>query len=282
MRRAGFHISIAGGLAEVLPRARRRGCTALQMFTSSPSQWAVKPLDPLAGAALAESLALADIAPHFIHAIYLLNLVSPNRVLRAQSVRHLAEELRRAETVGAAGVIFHLGSVGAQGKLAVAVRRLAKSLTEVRARAGNAVPLILENTAGHGGSVGSAIESMAEAIATAEAEPLQVCLDTAHAFAAGWPIHTQEGLDATLNNLESGLGLRRLALLHLNDSLFDFGAHRDRHWHLGRGMLGREALRRIVNHPRLSHLPLIMETPGTEEDDRRNMRYLRRWVVDPT
>ncbi|NLO73516.1 MAG: deoxyribonuclease IV [candidate division WS1 bacterium] len=279
MRRAGFHISIAGGLSKVLPRAQRRNCTALQMFTSSPAQWAVKPLDAAQGAALAQSLAAADLHPHFVHAVYLLNLVSPDRVLRGKSVRHLAQELRRAETIGAAGVIFHLGSVGPQGKLAAGVPRLARSLQETRERAENVVPLILENSAGGGGSLGNQLEPIAEAVAgAASAEPLNFCLDTAHAFAAGWPLHTEQGLEGTLERLETALGLERLALLHLNDSLFGLGSHRDRHWHLGRGKLGGKALRRIVNHPRLAHLPLIMETPGTEADDRRNMRLLRKWL----
>lgn len=249
------------------------------MFTSSPAQWAVKPLDPVASAAFAASLAAADLRPHFIHAIYLLNLVSPDRVLRGKSVRHLAQELRRAKAIGAAGVVFHLGSVGPRGKLAAGVPRLSRSLQETRERAGNALPLILENSAGGGGSLGSQLEPIVDAVAgAASAEPLNFCLDTAHAFAAGWPLHTEQGLEEILEQLETTLGLRRLALLHLNDSLFGFGLHRDRHWHLGRGKLGREALRRIVNHPRLAHLPLIMETPGTEADDRRNMRLLRKWL----
>jgi deoxyribonuclease-4 len=281
MRRAGFHVSIAGGLGEVLARARARRCTALQLFTTSPTQWAVRPLDPAEGRALAESLAAADITPHFVHAIYLLNLTSPDRVLRGKSVRHLAEELRRAELIGAAGVIFHLGSVGEHGRAARGAARLARSLCEVRQRAGCGVPLILENGAGAGRTLGAMPEQIAEALeASAAAEPLGLCVDTAHAWAAGWPMETPEGLEATLAQLEATVGLRRLRLLHLNDSRYAFGTRHDRHWHLGQGYIGRATLERIVNHPRLSHLPLIMETPGTEADDRRNMRVLRKWIVE--
>jgi deoxyribonuclease IV len=279
VRRAGFHVSIAGGLLEALPRARARGCSAMQMFVASPSQWAMADLDPGEGAALAAALRHANIYPHFVHAIYLLNLASQDRVLRNKSVRHLAEELRRAALVGAAGVVVHLGSVGARGRILPGVRRLSRSLCEVRERAENRVPLLLENGAGAGRTLGGEVGQLREILDEAGAgEPLRVCLDTAHAFAAGWPIHTEEGLEETLGGMRKAGWLRRLALLHLNDSLYDFGAHRDRHWHLGKGKIGRAALARIVNHPRLKHLPLIMETPGEEEDDRRNMRTLRRMI----
>lgn len=266
-------------MGEVLPRARARGCNALQMFTSSPSQWRRLPLDPAEAKEFAQGLLRADLQPHFLHAIYLLNLASQDRVLRSKSVRHLGEELRRAELLGAAGVVFHLGSVGAQGRIGPGVVRLVKSLREAREIAGNAVPMLLENGAGAGRTLGGEIAQLGEILETAEgAEPMRVCLDTAHAFAAGWPLHTEEGLEGSLGEMEAVFGLRRLALLHLNDSLYGFGAHRDRHWHLGKGKIGRAALARIVNHAKLRHLPLIMETPGTEEDDWNNMKALRRMI----
>ena len=277
MRRLGFHVSLAGGLAQLPPRAVYRHCTALQMFTSSPSQWAQPPLDPAAGQALAATLAGLDIRPHFVHALYLVNLASPDRALRRRSVRCLAVELQRAAQVGAAGVVVHLGSRGVAGRLLPALRRLARSLEEARVRAGQALPLLLENSAGAGGTVGSTLAELAEVFSLAPAaEPLRLCLDTAHAFAAGLPLHTPEGLEEVLTGVDALPGDPRLALVHLNDSRHPFASRRDRHWHLGQGHLGRAALGRIVNHPRLREIPLIMETPGTAEDDRRNMRVLRR------
>ena len=242
MRRLGFHVSLAGGLAQLPPRAVYRHCTALQMFTSSPSQWTQPPLDPAAGRALAAILAGLDIRPHFVHALYLLNLASPDRALRRRSLRCLA-----------------------------------RSLEEARVRAGNAWPLLLENSAGAGGTVGSTLAEIAEILSLAPAaEPLRLCLDTAHAFAAGLPLHTPEGLEEVLTGVDALPGGPRLALVHLNDSLHPFASRHDRHWHLGQGCIGRAALGRIVNHPRLREVSLIMETPGTAEDDRRNMRVLRR------
>ena len=279
VRRFGFHVSIAGGLGHVLERARERHCTAVQMFTSSPSQWRTVAVDPEAAAALREGLAAADIRPHFVHAIYLLNLASPDQELWRRSVRHLTEEVKRAALVGAAGVVFHLGSVGEGGRVRDGVRRVAKALREVRERAEVGVPLILENSAGAGNTLGGTPEQIGEMMAQAgEAEPLRLCLDTAHSFVAGLPVHTAEGLEETLARVEQAMGRGRLALLHLNDSKYEFGTHRDRHWHLGKGCIGREGLARIINHPRLQALPMIMETPGTVDDDRRNMYAVRRML----
>lgn len=279
IRRFGFHVSIAGGLAQVLPRARERHCTAVQTFTSSPSQWRLGPLVPEQAAALREGLIAADIRPHLVHAIYLLNLASPDRDLWNRSVRYLGEELRRAALLGAAGVVFHLGSVGPQGRDREGVRRVARALREARARAQVGLPLILENSAGAGRTLGSTPEQIGEIMAQApEAEPLRLCLDTAHAFAAGLPVHTEEGLEQVLARVEVNMGRSRLALIHLNDSKYPFASRHDRHWHVGQGYLGREALARVVNHPRLRALPMIMETPGTTDDDKRNMRAVRRML----
>jgi len=277
VRRLGFHVSIAGGLLNLVPRALARHCTTVQMFTSSPSQWGRAALDPSEAIALRRALREADIRPHFVHAIYLLNLASPDRTLRRRSVFHLAEELQRAALLGAAGVVFHLGSVGAGGSPRQGVRRLAQALQGARQRSQVSVPLILENGAGAGHTMGGSLEQIAEIMALApEAEPLRLCLDTAHAFAAGLPVHTEEGLEEVLSSVQRTIGLRRLRLIHANDSRYPFAAHHDRHQHLGQGYLGREAFRRLVNHPRLKRLPFIMETPGTEADDKRNMRTLRR------
>ncbi len=276
-RRFGFHVSIAGGLGHVLGRAQERHCTAVQTFTSSPSQWRTVALDAEQAAALREGLAQADIRPHFVHAIYLLNLASPDRELWNKSVAHLTEELRRATRLGAAGVVFHLGSVGEGGRVREGVRRVAQALREVRARAEVETPLVLENGAGAGYTMGRTLEQLGEIRARATAaEPLGICLDTAHAFAAGLPVHTAEGLETTLERLSAVGGLPALTLLHLNDSRVPFATNRDRHWHIGQGFLSREGLGRIVNHPQLRGLPMIMETPGTVEDDRRNMYAVRR------
>ena len=276
LKRLGFHVSIAGGLGEVVPRAVARGCTAFQIFTSSPSQWARKPIADADAAAFRKAVADAGIAPVVVHAIYLLNLSSPGEELRRKSVACLADELARAELLGAAGVIFHLGSVGADGDPAEGVARLARSLVEARKASGSRLPLILENSAGAGALVGGSLDQIAEIIDRAGgAEPVALCLDTAHAFGAGIPIHEKAGLDAALGHpvVEA-----RLAVVHANDSNGDFNSRRDRHWHVGKGRIGPQAFKRIVTHPRLRDVPLIMETPGTEDDDKANMRAMKKML----
>lgn len=277
--RLGFHISIAGGLDRCVQRAVVRRCTALQLFTGAPVQWARREFSEEESEEFARALAALDIAPHFVHASYLLNLSSPDSELRERSVQVLAEELRAAARLQAAGVILHLGSVGAEGAIEDGIRRVAEAIDEVCERVPGGPPLILENSAGQGNVVGAQFDQLAKIIASSDHRAsIQCCVDTAHAFAAGVPLHTEEGLAAAISQMEKGFGIDRLALLHLNDSKTPFASGCDRHWHIGRGEIGREAMARIVNHPALTHLPFIMETPGTEADDVTNMRRVRRLI----
>jgi deoxyribonuclease-4 len=279
--RLGFHVQIAGGWEKTLQRAVDRRCTTLQVFTSAPVQWARKPLDPAGAAWFAEQLRARDIQPLFVHAIYLLNLATAEEQLWQRSRDNLAEELHRAGLLGAQGVVVHLGSVGAQGDLRQGIRRVARALDSALAQTNNAVTVLLENCAGQGNLVGCTPQALGEVIAhTRYPSRLQVCLDTAHAFAAGYPIHTEDGLGALLEECDAAFGLERLALIHANDSKGALGCNVDRHWHIGRGQIGREGFRVILNAPRLRQLAFIMETPSSEEWDARNMRVIRR-LVDP-
>lgn len=277
--RLGFHVSIAGGLENCVRRAVRRRCTALQMFTGAPVQWARPTISVADASRFADRLAELDIRPHFVHAKYLLNVCSPDRALRDKSVADLCTELRAAAMLRAAGVILHLGSVGAEGTLAQGIRRVARAVDVACRRVPDGPPVILENSAGQGSIVGARFEHLAEIVAaTTCPERVRVCIDTAHAFGAGYAIHEPDGLERALVEMDASFGLGRLALLHVNDSLLPFASGRDRHWHIGRGEIGREALARIVNRPALVHLPFIMETPGTEADDQANMRRIRRLI----
>lgn len=277
--RLGFHVSIAGGLDRCVRRALRRRCTALQMFTGAPVQWARPTISASDAGRFADRLAELDIRPHFVHAKYLLNVASPDRELREKSVADLCTELRAAATLRAAGVILHLGSVGAEGSIAQGIRRVARTVDVACRRVPDGPPIILENSAGQGNIVGARFEQLAEIIAATNCpDRVRVCIDTAHAFGAGYAIHEPDGLERALAQMDASFGLARLALLHVNDSLLAFASGRDRHWHIGRGEIGREALARIVNHPALIHLPFIMETPGTEADDLSNMRRIRRLI----
>ena len=278
--RLGFHVSIAGGFDEFIRRAVRRRCTTVQMFTAAPVQWARQNISERTGGMLAQRLRELDITPHFVHAKYLLNLASPDRRLWRRSVTDLAREVEAARRLGAAGVITHLGSVGNGGAIGDGIARVAEAADIVCERVPDGPAIVLENAAGQGNMVGARFEEIAGIIEAAGcAERLRVCVDTAHAFASGYAIHTARGLSATLREIEATFGLDRVVLLHVNDSLVPLGSGRDRHWHVGLGHIGREGMKRIVNHPRLRRLPCIMETPGTEDDDLRNMRLIRRLLT---
>ena len=277
--RLGFHVSIAGGLDKCIRRAVIRRCTALQMFTGAPVQWARAPISERDATRFADDLAERNISPHFIHAKYLLNVSSPDPELRDRSVSDLCEELSIAGRLRAAGVIMHLGSVGPEGAIEEGITRVARAIDVACEAAPDGPLVILENSAGQGNIVGADFAQLAAIIdATDCPERVRCCVDTAHAFGAGVPLHTAEGLEAMLEQIDATFGLDRLALLHVNDSKVPFDSGRDRHWHIGRGEIGREGIARIVNHPRLVHLPFIMETPGSEADDVTNMRRIRRII----
>jgi len=277
--RLGFHVSVAGGLDNAVSRAVQRRCTTIQVFTAAPVQWARHDIPPDEAERFRERLAELDITPHFVHAKYLLNLASPDAKLRKRSTQDLIEELEAAKLLGAGGVVLHLGSVGEEGRIADGVARIAGALDRACEGVPDGPPILLENSAGQGNMVGSLFEDIAAIIAAADcADRLRVCLDTAHAFGAGYPIHSAAGLRNALAEADATFDLGRLALLHVNDSLAPLGSGRDRHWHLGRGEIGRDGMARIVNHPRLRHLPYVMETPGTKHDDISNMRRIRRLI----
>lgn len=277
--RLGFHVSIAGGLDKCIQRAIIRRCTALQMFSGAPVQWARPGFTDAEAAAFADGLAERDIAPHFVHAKYLLNVSSPDAELREKSVADLCTEVEIARKLRAGGVVTHLGSVGAHGAIEDGIARVARAVDAACEAVPDGPPVILENSAGQGNIVGAEFEELAAIIAmTRYPERVRCCIDTAHAFGAGIPLHTEEGLEEALALIDATFGIDRLALLHVNDSKVPFASGRDRHWHIGRGEIGREAMTRIVNHPRLVHLPFIMETPGTEADDVTNMRRIRRLI----
>lgn len=274
--RLGFHVSIAGGLERAVRAAVRRRCTTVQVFTAAPVQWARRRIPASEARRFRERLAELDITPHFIHAKYLLNVCSPDRRLRQRSTRDLARELSAARELGAAGVVLHLGSVRDEGRPEEGIVRVAAACDYACAEVPDGPPILLENCAGQGNMVGAGFGEIAAIMAEADcSERLRVCLDTAHAFAAGYPLQTAKGLDGVLREADSTFGLGRLALLHVNDTLAPLGSGRDRHWHIGHGEIGRQAMARIVNHPRLRHLPYLMETPGTEADDISNMRRIR-------
>jgi deoxyribonuclease-4 len=274
--RFGFHISIARGFSKVVENAQKTGCETIQLFSRNPRGWKYKDLNLDEAEQFKAQLASSDIFPCFMHLPYLPNLAAAKKELYLKSINSLCEDLRRAEILGIPFLIAHVGnsvSLGKEEAMEKVVGGLNKSLHKVP----NQVTILLENTAGQGTELGSQFSQLGKILSGVKNKKrIGICLDTAHAFAAGYDLSTKKGLDETVKEFDRLVGLKYLQLLHLNDSKTPLASKSDRHWHIGKGHIGLKGFRNIVNHPLLTHLPGIMETPRKDpEDDVGNMKVMR-------
>ncbi len=279
--RVGVHVSIAGGVRQSLERAQALGCTALQIFSTSPRMWPTRRgARNWLSAAEAESFrvrrAELGLGPLVVHDNYLINLASPDRATRARSVQALREELARAVLLGADYLVLHPGNAGV-APVEHAIRTVVAGLRRATRRLPlGTLRILLENTAGQGSALGWRFEHLEAILRACPELPLGVCLDTAHTFAAGYDIASEAGLERTLAEFADTIGFDRLLVVHVNDSKAPAGSRVDRHEHIGRGKIGLENFRRFLNHPRIRGLPgraFILETPIERPgDDRRNLQ----------
>ncbi len=280
----GAHISIAGGVPLAPERGASVGCEAIQIFSRSPRMLRnTKPLTPEETSAFRENLEAHGIRKAVIHDNYLINLASPKKSMLKVARTAFVEELERAQQLGIQEVIFHPGAHMGKGE-AFALRTIAESLDGCleQADAPDVVPC-LENTAGQGTTVGSSLEQLAAIIkASARADRLGVCVDTCHTFAAGYDIRTREGYDDFFSRVDETVGLGRVRAFHLNDSKGPLGCRLDRHENIGKGKIGKEAFRFLVNDPRFRELPGCLEYPGDDAGYRRNLKVLRSLMDDRT
>lgn len=277
--RIGFHAPIAGGLHNALLKARERGCDAVQIFSRNPRGWQARPLDDEEVENFKRVRRETGISPVVIHANYLINLAAADPVIREKSVASFREEIERGLTLGADYLVLHPGS--ARGACERdAIRTCAESLK----RACDGLELhdfrvLLENTAGQGECIGHRFEHLREIIEQCPELNLGVCLDTAHAFTAGYDLRAEDGLASAFDSLERNVGLENVRAVHFNDSKADYNSRVDRHWHIGLGHIGAEALSRVAREPRLAHAAFILETPQDElGDDARNLSVLRSFL----
>jgi deoxyribonuclease IV len=260
-------------------RAAAIGATALQVFSDNPTSWRRRPTLPRELPAFLDRLAAHGIAPLAIHAPYLVNLAGPDPDIHERSVAVLANELRVAADYGAQFVNVHVGSHRGAG-VEAGIDRLADGILRTFALLASdpalAVPdaggtmLVLENSAGGGFGLGVSLEELAQieaAVTAAGVDPSRFgyCLDTAHAWGAGYAIDTPDGVDAVLAEFDRRMGLHRLRMVHLNDSRSGLGSRADRHEHIGAGRIGAPGLRRLLAHPALDHVTYYLETPGMED-----------------
>ena len=274
--RVGVHVSIAGGLGQALERAKRLSCNTMQIFSRSPRGGPAPIVSPDELRQFQQQRLEAGIEPLAVHAPYIINLASPVPVTYANSLALYREEYARCCRLGAHYLVTHVGSHRGAGEEA-GIEKVASSLARTLEGYEGETMILLENTAGSGQGLGYAFEQLAAMRAgVKQGARIGICLDTAHLFASGFAIHTAEGLDETLQRFDRVIGLKQLKLIHLNDSKVPFNSHVDRHWHIGQGEIGLEAMRRIVTHPQLRNLPFILETPkDSDEDDPRNLGIVR-------
>jgi deoxyribonuclease-4 len=273
----GSHQSIAGGFHRAVERAEAIGATALQIFTKNSNRWEAPPIGEPEAASYKSALSKSTLRAVAAHDSYLINLAAADPAILKKSLDALVDEIRRCEILGVPLLNFHPGAHVGAGE-AEGIRKIVESLDIVHGRtAGSSVLSVLETTAGQGSTLGRTFgELRAIMDGVADPERMAVCIDTCHVFAAGYDISTAAGYSRTIDEFDAVVGLGRLKLLHLNDSVKGPGSRVDRHAHIGKGMIGKEAFRLIMTDERLREVPKILETPKEEdlEEDRVNMRTL--------
>jgi deoxyribonuclease IV len=282
-RRIGIHTSTAGGVHNAAERAYRLGCNTLQIFSSSPRQWAPAELGELQCEEMSRLRAKYDLRPLVIHTNYLVNLASSNELFLQKSVEAFRGEVERALSLCAEYLVLHPGSFrGAdreQGLLRIAAAIAAS--TQDLDLAKNGLTILIENTAGSEFSLGGSFEQVAEILDRLHGiVPIAACIDTCHTHVAGYDIVSKDGLYATLTHLDATIGLNNVRVVHCNDAKAACGSKLDRHQQIGKGTIGKQPFRILLNDLRLTHAAFIAETPIDKPgDDRRNIEALKKLVA---
>jgi deoxyribonuclease-4 len=281
----GAHESIAGGYYKAIEHARRVGADCVQIFTKNNNQWRAKPISEDEAALFRATLRKLKVKHPLAHASYLINLASPDKELWIKSIDSFVIELLRAEQLGIPFVVTHPGAY-TTSSLEAGLKRVAEALDEVHGQTrGIAARCLLETTSGQGSCLGCRFEHLAEIMeGVQDPERLAVCVDTCHIFSAGYALGTDKEYQATMRTLDSVVGLKLIKAIHLNDSKAKFGSGVDRHAHIGRGEMGLDAFRRVVNDRRLRRVPMYIETNKGLEDgrdlDEINLEVLRSLVKE--
>jgi deoxyribonuclease-4 len=278
----GAHESISGGVFNAVLLGKEAGCDTVQMFNKSSNQWRAKTLGPDEIDQFFKTIADTGVTVSTSHTSYLINIASPDPALNQKSYAALKEEMERCELLKIPNLVMHPGSHVGSGEEAGLDRiadNINKMLNELH---DNHVCLLLETTAGQGSNLGSTFEQLAYIREKIEdGAHIGVCLDTCHIFAAGYPITDPADYKKTMKQFDDIVGLDRLRIIHMNDSMKPFASQRDRHEHIGKGCIGLDAFRNIINDPKLRKVPKILETPKGEGivEDIENLKVLRSLVA---
>lgn len=278
-RRVGGHVSSSGGIQNAITNTLAIGGNAIQIFAGSPRVWARSLYPDPDAEVFREGVAKADLNPVYIHALYLTNLASDNLEILEKSMAALTIDMTNSAAIGGAGVVLHIGSHQGRGWDHDKVQ-VVSAIKEVLGGTPKESILLLENSAGQQGKIGS-LPELKDILDDIPSDRLKVCLDTAHAFEAGYNFTTEEGIEMWIAEIEKTIGLDKIELFHLNDSKTPLGSGRDNHQNIGDGFIGSEGLSRLINHPKLVHLPLILEVPGLEGmgPDKPNIDRVKKLLV---
>lgn len=277
-KRIGIHLGTTGGASNAVQRARDIGANTFQIFSSSPRMWRAPKVDPKQAARMKEQRAALDVGPLVIHTSYLVNVCSQNAEVREKSVGAFRGEIERALQLGAEYLVLHPGSwngLTREQGLDLAAESIARAIEGLPWQ-GTAFHILIENTAGAQYSLGGSFEQVAELVARLKVSaPMGVCLDTCHTHVAGYDIVSPEGYEETVALIASTIGLETVRVWHCNDAKAARGSKLDRHEHIGKGTMGLEPFRRLLNDPRFAHCAFVAETPEDDpSDEEMNVKAL--------
>jgi deoxyribonuclease-4 len=275
--KVGAHVGASGGLTTAFERAQAIGAETIQIFGAPPQTWRRRNIRPEECEAFRARMAETGIEPVFLHGVYLINLATETPEQLDKSTEALAGDLKLASAIGAKGVIFHVGSHKGVG-FARVLPQIAKALRKVLKETPDDAWIILENSAGQGGSVGSKFAELGAIMGKVKRARLKVCVDTEHAFAAGYNLAERAGLDAAMEEFDREIGLEQLVAVHANDSKIALGGGVDRHDNIGAGHIGKAGFEVIMAHAAFRDVPFLLEVPGFENEgpDKRNVDILKK------
>jgi deoxyribonuclease-4 len=259
--RFGAHVSAAGGLQNAATPAKELGCEVIQIFSRSPQSWQAKPITPQDATTFQEAMKDAGVQAVYIHAPYLVNLASGNNRTRHGSINLLRQELERGTQLGAKAIMFHPGSAKDVGP-EEGLRLVIDGLDRIMDGYNGSCQLLIEISAGAGAVMGSTLEELGAMLRGAKrGSEIGLCFDTQHAFASGYDLRSRAAVEQLVQTMEQEFSLTQLVATHCNDSKVPFGSHKDRHENIGRGEIGENGIRYFLEHPKLQHLDVILETP---------------------